>query len=615
MKILLRIALIFLIIGCSSGSDSSETLKSLLAPANVRATSITANSITFVWNKVDDAKNYSYVLKQGESTVSQSTIAGTEIKIDNLNASTTYTFSVKANANIGFIDSEYSAAISAATTNNAQAFDFEFPTHENDNLVRAFPGAEGGGMFTTGGRGGKVYHVTTLEDNASEGSLRHAINQSGARTIVFDVDGIIELKSTLKIQNGNVTIAGQTSPGDGICLKNYALQISCDNVIVRYIRCRMGDEANNEDDAMWGRYQKNIIIDHCSMSWSTDECASFYANRNFTMQWCILAESLRNSKHNKGTHGYGGIWGGANVSYHHNLLAHHDSRNPRFDSGDVYGTANNTITNAERSVDFRNCVVYNFSNYPAYGGDGQKINFVGNTYKWGPASQNGSGNSCDSNGQPTVSQKAKQRKYFYSISGINNGVDFGCPEIYIGGNSNVLNPNNNGVNEDNWNGFVYNQSSQGATTFAKLSAPVAIAYDSQACKVTTHTADIAFEKIMNYGGASFKRDAVDTRVIGDTRNGTATIMNGSNGSKNGYIDSQTDAGGYPTYSAGTAKTDSDGDGIPDEWEDQFGLNKNNAADGNSKTLDPTARYTNLEVYLHWIVRDITKNQTGGGTYQ
>ena len=262
-----------------------------------------------------------------------------------------------------------------------------FPAMAASPRLPAFPGAEGGGMYATGGRGGRVLYVTRLDDDEQEGSLRWAVTRKYPRTILFRVSGVIRLRKRLNITGGDVTIAGQSAPGDGICIAGFGVAVRADNVVLRYLRFRMGDEmgaAAHDEDALGGRYCRNVLIDHCSISWSTDECASFYANENFTMQWCILSESLRRSLHDKGSHGYGGIWGGKNASFHHNLLASHDSRNPRFDHPLLY-LPNVALDDFRGVVDFRNNVIYNWGSNNTYGGEGGRFNMVANYYKPGPA--------------------------------------------------------------------------------------------------------------------------------------------------------------------------------------------------------------------------------------
>lgn len=469
----------------------------------------------------------------------------------------------------------------------------------------AFPGAEGFGRYTTGGRGGQVIHVTNLNDSGT-GSLRAAIKTDGARIIVFDVAGIIELQSDLKIEKDDCTILGQTAPGDGICLRNYTFHINANNVIVRYIRCRMGDTAGNENDAMsashkTGSYKKNIIIDHCSVSWCVDECASFYGNEDFTLQWCIMSESLRNSVHGKGSHGYGGIWGGDKASFHHNLLAHHDSRNPRFDHGYVSELAG--------VVDYINNVVYNWGSNSTYGGENKsglepkKFNMINNYYKPGPNTLANTKynrllnpttkcSNCNSSDQYNVVPGK-----FYINGNKVNGTTVSLTT------SSTSCSNINFDSGYDFNSFVSNCLSD--NRFISTDNDFNL-YNT----ISTHSADDAFTKTVQYAGASLSRDAVDTRIANETTKGTFTYS-GSNGSTNGLIDTQSDVGGWPTYS-GTALTDTDNDGIPDDWETAHGLsnNVNNAATYN---LDSRGYYTDLEVYANYLVEDITKAERAGAS--
>ena len=615
--------------GC--GPDAPVELpEEVTAPANVRLVSSDKTSLVFAWDEVKGADFYVARLETSDGTLvpgGQTSTKETSIRYDDLDKETSYSFKVRTKA--GEADSPYSVSITAKTAGddtpgtepgpdpgtgtdpgtdptpeptpqpNEFYAQFRIPAHEDVHAeTLAFPGAEGGGMYTTGGRGGKVIHVTTLADSGT-GSLRAALNESGARTIVFDVAGIIELKSALTIKNGNVTIAGQTAPGDGICIKNYELKFeNADNIIIRYIRFRMGDEAKREADALWGRYNRNIIIDHCSMSWSTDECSSFYANEYFTMQWCILTESLRNSVHGKGKHGYGGIWGGKNASFHHNLLANHDSRNPRIDHPQIYG---NYVETHRGNVDYRCNAVYNWGSNLTYGGEDGWFNIVNNYYKPGPASSD--------------------RKYFVDAYGsyVKDGTTYAdsYPQMYLSGNMNTKYPELGAANDAStiyWhNGSGYGNYNSLLGTSLKIDGPL-----QKAIYTTTHSAERAFDMICLYAGASLVRDIVDERACSDAKNGTATYKDGGNGSKDGIIDTQSAVGGWPAYNADSEETakvkDSDGDGMPDWFEKEFGLDASKASDAAEKTLDQYGRYTNLEMYLHYLVREITASQNNNGEY-
>ncbi len=466
--------------------------------------------------------------------------------------------------------------ILASCSDNDAAMDPVSPDDRPVPLVEdafAFPGAEGFGNKTTGGRGGKVIKVTTLNDSGP-GSLRAAINTSGARIIVFDVSGTIELSGNLNITQDNVTIAGQTAPGDGITIKNYPVFIGADNVIIRFVRFRLGNEKQVEGDAIWGRYQKNVIIDHCSMSWCTDEAASFYANQDFTMQWCIISESLNNSLHEKGSHGYGGIWGGDRASFHHNLIAHHKSRNPRF-NGWRPGTSNGPYLNEH--VDYRNNVIYNWRDESAYGGENGQYNIVDNYYKPGPATPESK--------VMRIMRISKESDEAYAP---------GYGRFFIHGN---FVAGNSAVTSDNWNGgIIYD----GGTTRAM--AQLSSAIDQQT--TTEHTAEQAFEKVLSYSGASFKRDAVDLRVVDEVRNGTATYSGSVSGFP-GLIDSQEDVGGWPVLESLPAPLDSDGDGMPDAWETEMKLDPSES-DANGRNL--STAYDNVEVYINSLVKSITQQQ-------
>lgn len=438
---------------------------------------------------------------------------------------------------------------------------------------------DGAGLQTTGGRGGSVYYVTTLEDSNDAGTLRYALNQNSIRTIIFQVSGVIHLNTTLRIRYGNLTIAGQTAPGDGICIAGYPVMIEADNVIIRFMRFRMGDENKVEGDALTCINRKNIIIDHCSMSWGTDECASCYGNENFTMQYCLISESLRNSVHNKGSHGYGGIWGGQTVSYHHNLLAHHDSRTPRF-CGSRY-----TNEPQLEKVDFRNNVIYNWAGLGGYAGEGGSYNMINNYYKPGPATKARNNEVCYRIFAPNADDGSnKQPKGIWGIFHVSGNIMEGYDNITA----------------DNWDGGIQPDTRNAVSSFSIEQIRSSDAFDITTY-AATETATEAYETVLAYAGASLVRDKTDMRIVEEVRNCTYTHT-GSNGSTNGIIDSQTDVGGWDEYATGESPKDTDLDGIPDNWEDTFGLNKLSYADAKEKTLQPP--YSNLEVYLNSLVEHL-----------
>ena len=489
----------------------------------------------------------------------------------------------------------------------------------------AFPGAEGFGRYTTGGRGGKIIHVTNLNDSGT-GSLRWALSQSGAKTIVFDVGGYIDLKSELKVSS-NTTIAGQTAPGDGITLRYYTLSLNgCDNVIIRFIRCRRSQvkDINDGADATWGRYRKNIVIDHCSFSWSIDEVASFYDNKDFTMQWCNITEALANAGHSKKAHSYGGIWGGKNASFHHNFIAHVQNRAPRFNgarynwNGYDKEKYENSIQ-AER-VDFRNCVMYNWGDgNGCYGGPGGGyINMVNNYYKAGPGTKNKTrvtqvSVSDASNGGKNpfpgyASRYYINGNYVTAASTPENydwkGVIFDNGLYTINGEKYIADPNHYyGENQ------TYVQNTNGVDCIRlKLDEPI------ESGEVTTHNAQTAFDKVVRFGGASYMRDECDIRYAEEAENGTTTFK-GAIAKRAGILDVINDPEGtedpttasypYLREKQQEAGFDTDGDGMPNDWEVANGLDPNNPNDAKETTIDSAKEwYTNLEVYLNSLVQYI-----------
>ena len=500
--------------------------------------------------------------------------------------------------------------------------------------IPAFPGAEGHGRYITGGRGGEIRHVTNLNDSGA-GSLREALKGNNAKTIVFDVSGYIDLKSQLDITS-NTTIAGQTAPYPGITLRYYTIYFGkCDNVIVRFLRFRRSQvkDVNDGADATWGRRRNQIMLDHCSFSWSIDEVASFYDNNNFTMQWCTVGEAQNDAGHGKGNHSYGGIWGGKLASFHHNLLIHLNNRVPRF-NGARYGWGDYTKnlyydqykwenTIQAETVDLRNCVMYNWGNgNGCYGGPGGGyINIVNNYYKAGPGTKNTKTVTQVSVGSSSNSTEGDQvgmtSRYYingnYVTAAGDKAANYDWKGVTIDAGTFAIDGEKYSKDPKHFYGdtVVYKQNANGEDCVRiKVDGPCPIG------EITTHSAETTYEKVLSYAGASIYRDAVDARFMEETMEGVVTYT-GTKTKIKGIVDIINDPDGVqdpacPSFpdlasESRSADYDTDGDGMPDEWESANGLNPNDATDGATYTLDTEKGwYTNLEVYMNSIVEDIMK---------
>jgi hypothetical protein len=440
----------------------------------------------------------------------------------------------------------------------------------------AFPNAEGFGKYAKGGRGGKVVEVTNLADSGV-GSFRWSFTQypNDPITIVFKVSGLIDLQSALKVNRSNFTVAGQTAPGDGICLKgnsflvNGARAISSGgnhgNIIVRYIRSRPGSTLST---GIYGFDMENchdVIIDHCSFSWANEECAALYDTKNTTVQWCIMSEGLYNAGHAKGVRSYCGVWGGQNASYHHNLIAHQNSRTVRFDGARAHDTA--------ALVDYRNNVIYNWvSSSACYGGEVEipngfaHTNIVNNFYKPGPAT-------------------ATTLKF---VRPDNPATSVGIARWHVKGN--IMNGDANKTAK-NWLGVDFANIPLASRDSAKCDTAFYI-QDS----LPIQSAQNAYDSVLAYVGAIYPaRDSTDRRIVNETKTGTATGLGSLN--KLGIIDLPSAVGGWNVYNTFNVPVDTDHDGMPDFWETIKGLDPTNPDDRNN-TL-PNG-YTRLEEYLNSI---------------
>jgi pectate lyase len=451
----------------------------------------------------------------------------------------------------------------------------------SDQYDGAFPGAEGFGKYTTGGRGGKIYIVTNL-NNSGIGSLRWALEAREPRIVVFEVSGNIELESQLNIRSGDLTVAGQTAPGDGITVQNYPLVIrNANNIIIRYIRSRMGDLKNIEGDAFTirkdsnGTSPENIIIDHCSFSWGTDETMSVVDVKNVTIQNSIISEGLHDSVHEKGRHGYGSLFGGENVSLYRNLITHFWIRMPsRSSSGSKNGI-----------VDIRENVFYNWGFRATDNGSNTITNIYRNYYKPGPATFSA----------PNANTITK--RFLNPTMADNDPTTYG--KFYLEGNfmpTIDLSENQwlgvrleNGNNQNLYLENCKNKDSNG--NLIPFEIPIWV-YNNPL------NAQDAYNEVLKTAGSSIMRDAIDIRIINEVTNGTTTYKGSKTGIL-GIIDSQKDVGGWPELKSMPAPKDTDRDGMPDEWEIKNGLNPNVPDD---KNFNLNTKYTNIEVYINTLVK-------------
>ncbi|MCL6260787.1 pectate lyase [Aquiflexum sp. TKW24L] len=440
----------------------------------------------------------------------------------------------------------------------------------------AFPGAEGFGKYATGGRGGMVYIVTNLNDSGL-GSLRWAVEAKGPRTIVFEVSGNISLKSRLNVGDGNLTIAGQTAPGDGITIQNFPFRIiNKSNIIIRFIRFRLGDLGNEAEDAFEARGgSNNLIIDHCSFSWGIDETCSVYDVTNTTVQYCIISEGLNDSKHPKGKHGYGSLMGGSNLSLYKNLWAHFSIRMPSM-----------AHQGGSCLIDIRNNVIYNWGMRSSDNGSFCLANFVNNYYKPGPASFERGGFTPLHFLWPTAANK--------------NPENYG--KFYLEGN--ILEGKKE-VNSDQWKG-VRLENSENSRVYLdavkhkdKNGGIIPMIIQKEIYSKTLTSID-ALEHVLVNAGSSLSRDSIDIRVVREVRSGKTTYK-GSKTGLPGIIDSQKDVGGWPTLKSSIPPKDTDRDGMPDEWEIENGLDPEKR---NDRFYDLNPNFTNLEMYLNSLVEHL-----------